>query len=107
MMKWSIFLIRVFHKSDVLLFNTKNSSVLILDEKEYKSVNDAIENGTKISDSFNELIENSFLVNKESDEKKEFLKELNKCLKENKHFTVHILPTTACNFNFPIAINQE
>lgn len=70
MMKWSIFLIRVFHKSDVLLFNTKNSSVLILDEKEYKSVNDAIENGTKISDSFNELIENSFLVNKESDEKK-------------------------------------
>lgn len=101
MMKWSIFLIRVFHKSDVLLFNTKNSSVLILDEKEYKSVNDAIENGTKISDSFNELIENSFLVNKESDEKKEFLKELNKCLKENKHFTVHILPTTACNFNCP------
>lgn len=100
-MKWSIFIIRVFEKGEVLLFSTKNSSIVTLSEKEYKEVNTLIEKELKIPSNFQELINNDFLIEKETDEKREFLKELDKCLKNNKHFTVHILPTTACNFNCP------
>jgi len=100
-MKWSIFIIRVFEKGEVLLFNTKNSSIVILSEKEYQEVNTLVDKGLKIPSNFQELINNDFLIEKATDEKKEFLKELDKCMKNNKHFTVHILPTTACNFNCP------
>jgi len=100
-MKWSIFIIRVFEKGEVLLFNTKNSSIVILSEKEYQEVNALVDKGLKIPSNFQELINNDFLIEKATDEKKEFLKELDKCMKNNKHFTVHILPTTACNFNCP------
>ncbi len=60
-----------------------------------------VDKGLKIPSNFQELINNDFLIEKATDEKKEFLKELDKCMKNNKHFTVHILPTTACNFNCP------
>jgi len=100
-MKWSVFIIRVFEKGEVLLFNTKNSSIVILSEKEYQEVNTLVDKGLKIPSNFQELINNDFLIEKATDEKKEFLKELDKCMKNNKHFTVHILPTTACNFNCP------
>lgn len=100
-MKWSIFIIKVFHKEKVLLFSTKNSSVVVLDKQEYDIVDNAIKENIKIPKDFKELLDNDLLIRKEIDEKELFLKDLDKCLKENKHFTVHILPTTGCNFNCP------
>lgn len=100
-MKWSIFIVKVFDEGDVLLFNTNNSAIVVLDEKEYKVVNECIREGKDIPKDFQELIDNSFLIEKDTDEKELFRKELKDCLKKNKHFTVHILPTTGCNFNCP------
>lgn len=100
-MKWSIFVVKVFDKGSVLLFNTRNSAIAILEKDEYKEINECLDKGKKIPKDFQELINNSFLIERDTDEKKSFLRELNDCLRDNKHFTVHILPTTGCNFNCP------
>ncbi len=100
-MKWSIFLLKVCDNAKVLLYNTRNSAVVILDEEEYGEVNKVIEKNEKLPKKFNQLLEYSFLIGQDFDEKQDFLEELEDTLKENKHFALHILPTTGCNFNCP------
>ncbi|MGI6443597.1 MAG: radical SAM protein [Candidatus Dojkabacteria bacterium] len=106
MLKWSIFLVKVCANNKVLLYHTLNGAVSILESYEYKQVGKSLSSSKTILSSkdkqvLKELEDNKFLVPKSFDEKKYFIDLLDKEIEENKHFTMHILPTTACNFNCP------
>jgi len=87
--------------NEVVLYNTLNESVIILDA----SIVEQIEKNTNILEleEFleikNALVENEFLLDDGINEEENYMKALLNQHKEFDHLSVHILPTTACNFN--------
>jgi uncharacterized protein len=101
MYKWTIFLLRADGDEKSVLLHTLNSAVITLENKELEQVEKFISGKSKDNDIILKLIEMGFLVADSYDEKKSFLELLNAELKDNKHLTLHILPTTGCNFACP------
>ncbi|MDD3821525.1 MAG: radical SAM protein [Bacilli bacterium] len=100
-MKWSMFIIRVAENKQILLYNTFNSAIVIIEQKEYRYINSNLDNLDLLNKNIKVLIKEEFLIDKNIDEKQQFLKALQAEWQENKHFCIHILPTTACNFSCP------
>lgn len=106
MYKWSIFRISVRDEDSgvVLLYSTLNGALVLLTSKDFEQVNDYIENSKRYStppQQVRTLIKNALIVESTEAEKQTFLNDLDKELMRDKHFTIHILPTTGCNFNCP------
>lgn len=99
-MKWSMFIIKVEKDREILLYNTFNEAIV---ELELETYNNITENLDHLEDS--EVVDNlktmEFLLPRETNEKELFLNSLKKEWEADKHMAVHILPTTACNFNCP------
>lgn len=101
MFKWTQFMIKARKGNKVLLYNFMNGSIVLLSVAEWKSVSNFIVGKEKECPNLTNLVKEGFLIKDSYDEKKSFLKDLDKELKNNKHFTLHILPTTGCNFACP------
>jgi uncharacterized protein len=101
MYKWSIFFLKASDKNKSVLYNTLNSSVVVLEQQELETAENFILSGGKRTSLINKLIQLGFFVEKDLDQKEYFKTMLNEEIDKNKHFTVHILPTTGCNFACP------
>ena len=87
--------------NEVVLYNTMNEAVVVLNayivEQFEADIN--ILNLDKFLEIKNALIENEFLLDDNIDEEANYMKALLNQHKDFNHLSVHILPTTACNFN--------
>lgn len=101
MYKWSTFFIKADNEDKSVLYNTLNSSVVILEREELELAQNFLSNEGEKTSVIDELIELGFIIKEDADEKKYFKKILKEEISNNKHFTVHILPTTGCNFACP------
>ena len=87
--------------NEVVFYNTLNEAVLILDAAAVQQFEDNIDslNLKEFSEIKNVLIENEFLLDDDIDEEVNYMKALLNQHKKFNYLSVHILPTTACNFN--------
>lgn len=105
MLKWGVFFVKVRANNKILLYHTLNNAVVVLNSDEYRQIDKFLSGEKDLSFEtkciLKELKKNEFLISKSFDEKKYFMDLLDREIERNKHFTMHILPTTACNFNCP------
>lgn len=101
-MKLTQFYLKSENKNnEVVLYNTMNEAVLILNNDIVKLIEKDVNilNKDKFFKIKNILIENEFLIDDNIDEEKNYMEALLKQHRNFNHLSVHILPTTACNFN--------
>lgn len=87
--------------NEIVLYNTMNESVLVLNKnivEEFESDTDVL-NQDRYREIKEALIDNEFLIDDNINEEKNYMDALLKQHSEFNHLCVHILPTTACNFN--------
>jgi len=106
--KWTMFMMKVESNKEVLLYNTYNRAVVILDKLEYNNINDLIHgkkvkevqsNKSEVKSQIEKLREMKFIMEDETNEKEEYLKELKEFYENDDFLALLVLPTTACNFD--------
>lgn len=87
--------------NEVVLYNTMNEAIVTInaDIVEQFEADVNILNQDKFSSIKNVLIENEFLLDDDINEENNYMKALLDQHRDFNHLSVHILPTTACNFN--------
>lgn len=98
-MKWSLFTYKSFVNGNVILYNTLNDSLVKLSESEYEEVSKEIRSNALNNDVSNTLQQLGFLIGIDIDEKSQYMGKLVADWKSDDRCCIHILPTTACNFN--------
>ncbi len=99
-MKWSMFIYKVFKNNKILLYNTLNHAIVILNNDELKKINNDLPT-TLINKVTNNLIQMEFLIDKNINEKKKFISLLLKEWNNSRFLGLHFLATTGCNFKCP------
>lgn len=106
-MKWSKFIFKVVYNKQILLYNTLNYAVVILEEEIYNRIEDmiSIKNLQKTNEVM-ELIDQEFLIPDEIDEKSVFMEMLKNEYMNDKRMCIQILTTTWCNFKCPYCYQE-
>ncbi|MCD8562335.1 MAG: radical SAM protein [Bacilli bacterium] len=100
-MKWSMFIIKVESENEILLYNTYNEALVIIEKKEYEDINSFLKGKCILKEDkiYKQLKKLEFLIPSDLNEEENFLKALKQEWADDRHMTLHILPTTACNFD--------
>ena len=87
------------YKGKVVLCNTMNESIVVLENEVLQSIEQNMEELEKYPEVKNYLIDNEFVIKDDIDEENNYMTALQNEHHSFGHLSVHILPTTACNFN--------
>lgn len=97
-MKFTQFMIKAKQGGNTVLLNTLNESVVMIDETNYIKLITDMRNNRK-SKLVNQLRDLEFIIPDNINEKETYINALMNEWNMNSNLCVHILPTTACNFN--------
>ena len=93
--KWSQFVFQVNSGNDIILYNTYNGSIIVLN----KEIHESISNGSVFLEEVNGLIEQGMLIDRKYDEEHEYLETLKDDIDNDSLLNLVIAPTFSCNFS--------
>lgn len=102
-----MFIFKVVANGQVLLYNTFNYAIALLDEEVYKKIERMVKScALDESEDVKGLIEQEFLIPKEIDEQDYFMQILKAEHDDDTRMCLQILTTTGCNFKCPYCYQE-